>query len=41
MNPLEDGTAGTYEFNDVLLWPFWGKGKNVSWINTYDKGLFE
>lgn len=41
MNPFIDERAGSYDFEDVLLWPFWWKGKSAEWIRTHDVGLFE
>lgn len=41
MNPLKDELAGTNDFTDVLLWPFWGKWKTADWINAHAKALFE
>jgi murein DD-endopeptidase MepM/ murein hydrolase activator NlpD len=41
MNPFIDEKAGQHTFSDVLLWPFWGKGKNAEWIRSNDDLLFE
>lgn len=32
MNPLRDAGAGTYGFEDVLLWSYWGKGRGTTWV---------
>lgn len=40
MNPLQDEKAGQYTFSDILLWPFWGKGKTAEWIRANSTGLF-
>ena len=41
INPLDDKKAGQNTFSDVLLWPFWGKGKSADWIRANDDKLFE
>jgi murein DD-endopeptidase MepM/ murein hydrolase activator NlpD len=41
MNPLKDSKAGSYTFEDVLLWPFWWKGKSMTWVGANDDYLFE
>lgn len=41
MNPMRDEQAGTHTFEDVLLWPFWGKGKSITWVRENGKNLFE
>lgn len=41
MNPMRDEQAGTHTFEDVLLWPFWWKGKSTAWIKENSKNLFE
>lgn len=41
MNPLKDTRAGTYTFDDVLIWAFWGKGKGMDWVGKNDDSLFQ
>lgn len=41
MNPLKDSRAGTYTFEDVLVWAFWGKGKSIDWVSQNDESLFQ
>ena len=41
LNPLNDYKAGKYTQTDVLLWPWYGKGKSVDWIREHDDSLFE
>lgn len=41
MNPLIDKEAGTHSFEDVLLWPYWGKGRGTTWVANNDDALFE
>lgn len=41
MNPFKDMKAGKNTFEDVLLWPFWGKGMTIDWVNRNDDNLFE
>ncbi len=41
MNPFDDKKAGTYTHDDVLLWPWFGKGKNTDWVRDNDGSVFE
>ncbi|MBP7823576.1 M23 family metallopeptidase [Candidatus Gracilibacteria bacterium] len=41
LNPLNDIKAGTFEHTDVLLWPWYGKGKSTNWVSEHDDSLFE
>lgn len=41
MNPLKDIGAGTYTFEDVLLWSYWGQGRGTTWVGANDDNLFE
>ncbi len=40
MNPFRDERAGTYTFEDYLVWPWFGKGKGVAWVRDNDNNLF-
>jgi murein DD-endopeptidase MepM/ murein hydrolase activator NlpD len=41
MNPFDDKKAGNYTHDDVLLWPWFGKGKNTDWVRDNDESVFE
>jgi murein DD-endopeptidase MepM/ murein hydrolase activator NlpD len=41
MNPFRDEKAGTYTFEDYLVWPWFGKGKSIAWVRENDNYLFQ
>jgi|GEM_PF-1513502 len=41
MNPFKDERAGTYTFEDYLIWPWFGKGKTTAWVRDNDNNLFQ
>lgn len=41
MNPFDDTKAGTYSHDDILLWSWFGKGKNTDWVRDNDESIFE
>jgi len=41
MNPFRDERAGTYTFENYLLWPWYGKGKTTAWVRDNDDALFQ
>lgn len=40
MNPFNDTKAGTYTFEDYLVWPYFGKWKTTAWVKENDNNLF-
>ncbi len=41
INPFIDEKAGTYSYDDILLWPFWWQGKSATWVRDKDDSLFQ
>lgn len=41
INPFEDEKAGTYTFEDYLMWPWFWKGKNTAWVKENDDSIFQ
>lgn len=41
MNPFRDERAGTYTFEDYLVWSWFGKGKTTTWVRENDNTLFQ
>jgi len=41
MNPFDDTQSGNYTFEDYLVWPWFGKGKSITWVRENDNALFQ